>query len=432
MPALQRGFARVGLLRPRLLRASPGAALTIAALAAAAVATAVALRAAEETPPAAVGPVTVRFAEPASPTLLSGPTRITVEAACTPDARIASVTLYVDDRLLTVMEHAPYSLTWDAGIGAGVRRLRAVALDTAGRSAEAVLVVRRVQVNQYEEVRLVNVYASVRDDRGRPVLDLGRDDFSVTEDGVPQTVTQFSPARAPITIALLIDSSASMRLQGRIEMARKGADEFVDDVEPEDRLLVLSFDDTLHGDATPLTDRKAIHERIRAITPGGGTALYDSLYAVAGMLQNVDGRRAMVLLSDGRDQALVENEPGSLRLFEEALERAHRVEMAIYAIGLGGHLDREFDLAQSRSLKEILETLARQTGGKAWFPARVSELGDVYRQIAEDLKRQYTLAYASTNTRRDGRWRALRIAVDRPGLTVRARQGYYAPGPGAP
>ncbi len=421
MPALQRGVAPVGLFRPRLLNA---------ALAAAAIA--VATAATPEEPAPAPGPVTVRFREPASTTLLQGPTRITIEAATGPDAHIVSVTLFADDALLTTMEHAPYTVTWDAGRGAGVRRLRAVALDSEGRGGEAVLVVRRVQVGQYEEVRLVNVYASVRDDRGRPVLDLGRDDFSVTEDGVPQTLTHFSSARAPITIALLVDSSASMRLQGRIEMARKGAEEFVDEVEPGDRLLVFSFDDTLHGDATPLTDCKTVHERIRAITPGGGTALYDSLYAVAGMLQAVEGRRAMVLLSDGRDQALVENEPGSLRLFEEALERAHRVEMAIYAIGLGGHLDRELDLAQSRSLKEILETLARQTGGKAWFPARVSELGDVYRQIADDLKRQYTLAYASTNTRRDGRWRTLRITVDRPGLTVQARQGYYAPGPGAP
>jgi VWFA-related protein len=405
----------------------------MAALAAVtAVVIAVATAATPEEPAPAPGPVTVRFAEPASTTLLQGPTRITIEAATSPDAHIVSVTLFADDALLTTMEHAPYAVTWDAGRGAGVRRLRALALDSAGRSGETVLTVRRVQVGQYEEVRLVNVYASVRDDRGRSVLDLGRDDFSVTEDGVPQTLTHFSSARAPITIALLVDSSASMRLQGRIEMARKGAEEFVDEVEPADRLLVFSFDDTLHGDATPLTDRKAVHERIRAITPGGGTALYDSLYAVAGMLQAVEGRRAMVLLSDGRDQALVENEPGSLRLFEEALERAHRVEMAIYAIGLGGHLDRELDLAQSRSLKEILATLARQTGGKAWFPARVSELGDVYRQIADDLKRQYTLAYASTNTRRDGRWRALRVTVGRPGLTVQARQGYYAPGPGAP
>jgi VWFA-related protein len=407
-------------------------AVSRAAVLAAAAAICAVVLAASTDEPTAPGPVTVRFAEPASTTLLQGPTRITIEATTSPDARIASVTLYADEALLTTMEHAPYTVTWNAGRGAGVRRLRAVALDSAGRSGEAVLVVRSVQVGQYEEVRLVNVYASVRDDRGRPVLDLGRDDFSVTEDGVPQTLTHFSSARAPITIAILIDSSASMRLQGRIEMARKGAEEFVDEVEPEDRLLVLSFDDTLHGNATPMTDRKTIHERIQAITPGGGTALYDSLYAVAGMLQTVEGRRAMVLLSDGRDQALVENEPGSLRLFEEALERAHRVEMSIYAIGLGGHLDKELDLAQSRSLKEILETLARQTGGKAWFPARVSELGDVYRQIADDLKRQYTLAYASTNTRRDGRWRALRITVDRPGLTVQARQGYYAPGPGAP
>jgi Ca-activated chloride channel homolog len=429
--ALQRGLAPVGLFRARLLKVSIAAAAAATILAVTMRASAA--RGADGDPlvPAA-GPVTVRFAEPASSTLLSGPTRITVEATTSPDARIVSVTLYADDALLTVMERAPYTVTWDAGRGGGVRRLRAVALDSAGRSGEAALEVRRIQVGQYEEVRLVNISASVRDDRGRPVLDLGRDDFSVTEDGVPQTITHFSSARLPITIALLIDASASMRLQGRIEMARKGAEEFVDAIEPEDRLLVLSFDDTLHGDATPLTDRKTIHERIRAITPGGGTALYDSLYAVAGMLQTVEGRRAMVLLSDGRDQALVENEPGSLRLFEEALERSHRVEMAIYAIGLGGHLDRELDLAQSRSLKEILETLARQSGGKAWFPSRVSELGDVYRQVADDLKRQYTIAYASTNTRRDGRWRALRVTVGRPGLTVQARQGYYAPGPGAP
>ncbi|HYV85175.1 MAG TPA: VWA domain-containing protein [Patescibacteria group bacterium] len=423
----------MGLFRARLLRSAFAAAAAAATAATIALTTpATGGRAAESGTAGAAGPVTVRFAEPASSTLLQGPTRVTIEAATSADARIVSVTLYADDALLTVMERPPYTVTWDAGHGAGVRRLRAVALDSAGRSGEAALDVRRVQVGQYEEVRLVNVYASVRDDRGRAVVDLGRDDFAVTEDGVPQTLTHFSSARVPITIALLIDASASMRLQGRIEMARKGAEEFVDEIEPEDRLLVFSFDDTLHGDATPLTDRKAIRERIRSITPGGGTALYDSVYAVAGMLQSVEGRRAMVLLSDGRDQALVENEPGSLRLFEEALERAHRVEMAIYAIGLGGHLDRELDLAQSRSLKEILGTLARQTGGRSWFPSRVSDLGDVYRQVADDLKRQYTLAYASTNTRRDGRWRSLRVTVGKPGLVVRAREGYYAPGPGAP
>jgi VWFA-related protein len=421
----------VGVLRARLLRAAG-----LAAAIAAAVATAAAGRAgAAGEPVAALQPahaVVVRFLEPSSPTLLQGPTRITIEASTTPGAHIISVTLYADDDLLTIMERPPYTVTWDAGRGFGGRRLRAVALDSAGRTGEAILAARRLPLGQYEEVRLVNVYVSVRDDRGRPVTDLARDDFTLTEDGVPQAITHFSAARVPITIALLIDASASMRLQGRIDMARRGAEEFVDAVEADDRLLVLSFDDTLHGEHAPVADRKALKERIRAITPGGGTALYDAVYAVAGMLQEVEGRRAVVLLSDGRDQALTENEPGSLRLFEEALERAHRAEASIYAIGLGRHLDLELDLERSRSLRDILETLARQTGGRAWFPERAADLGEVYRQVAADLKQQYALAYSPANPARDGRWRAIAVGTRRPGLAVRARAGYYAPGPAAP
>src|SRR5262249_25860256 len=143
VPALQRGLARMGLLRARLLTT------TVALLAAACGVTLFAvtrLSRADETPGPPAGPVAVRFVEPGSTTLLQGPTRITVEAATAPDARIVSVTLYADDALLTVLEHAPYTVTWDAGRGAGVRRLRAVALDSAGRSGEAELAVRRVQV----------------------------------------------------------------------------------------------------------------------------------------------------------------------------------------------------------------------------------------------------------------------------------------------
>ena len=120
MPALRRGVAPVGLFRPRLLNgalAAAAAAVAIAALTAAVATTAA--------PGPAPGPVTVRFAEPASTTLLQGPTRITIEAATSPDAHIVSVTLFADDALLTTMEHAPFTVTWDAGRAAGVRRLRA-------------------------------------------------------------------------------------------------------------------------------------------------------------------------------------------------------------------------------------------------------------------------------------------------------------------
>jgi VWFA-related protein len=429
----------MGLLRARLLTAA--GALAIAAIAAGADAppppaptpAATAPEAATpETPPPAAAPVTVRFVEPAPPALLQGPIRITLAASTADGVPIASVTLYADGTLLTRFEKEPYTVRWDVGARFGVHLLRAVAVDARGRSAEAVLETRRIPVGQVEEVRLVNVYASVHDAKGRPAVDLTRDDFKLLEDGVPQTLTHFSDARAPITIALLVDSSNSMRLDDRMARARDGAEGFVQAVEPGDRLLVRWFDDSVHGDPAPVSDRRAARESLRAITPGGGTALYDAVHSTAQSLLAVDGRRAILLLSDGRDQAFEENEPGSLHLFEEALEIAHRSEAAIYAIGLGRHLDREMDLTGTRSVREILETFARQTGGRAWFPERAADVGEVYRQIAADLRQQYTLAYVSTNPARDGRWRRIDVSTGRPGMSVRARAGYYAPGPAAP
>lgn len=376
---------------------------------------------------AETSPVKVRFVEPGA-ALLEGTIRITVEAATSPDATIARVSVFADDRLLTILEKAPYTLTWDSGRGMAIRKLRAVAEDSQGRTGEAVLVARRIGAVQYEDVRLVQVYASVRDAKGKPVTDLERGAFSLKEDGVPQPIATFAPARLPITIALLVDTSSSMRLQGRIDFARRGAETFLGATAPEDRLLVLSFDDTVQGNREPTTDRRTLKDRIAAIAAGGGTALYDALYQTAEALTGIEGRRAIVLLSDGRDQALQENEPGSLHVFEEALERVQRSDAAVYAIGLGPRLDQEMDLERRRSVKDLLTTLATETGGRVYLPQRPGVLDDVYRQVAADLKDQYLLAYASTNTARDGRWRAIDVRVADPALKVTARAGYFAPG----
>ncbi|MBI4168639.1 MAG: VWA domain-containing protein, partial [Acidobacteria bacterium] len=342
------------------------------------------------------------------------------------DARIARVEIYVDDRLLSVLETPPYTLTWDAGARFGRRVLRAVAIDSLGRRGEAVLETRPLYVGQYEEVRLVTLYTTVRDRKGNPVLDLAREDFTVLEDGVPQTLSHFTPARLPLALALLLDASNSMNLGGKIDLARRAAEELVDEVDPDDRLLVLHFNDALHGHDGPLADRRQIRSAIAAIEARGGTALYDAVYRTADRLAGMEGRRVIVLLSDGRDQALEENEPGSLHLFEEALERAHRAEVAIYAIGLGHHLDTEMELARARSLKEILDTFARQTGGRSYYPERAGRLSGIYRQIASDLKHQYALAYMPTDPARDGTWRSIGVRV-RGGHEAQARAGYYAP-----
>jgi len=162
--------------------------------------------------------------------------------------------------------------------------------------------------------------------------------------------------------------------------------------------------------------------------PGGQlTPLYDALYRSADRLEGLEGRRVIVLLSDGRDQALTDNEPGSLHLYEEALEKAHRSEVAVYTIGLGPHLDSEMDLRHERSLKEILDMLARTTGGRSYYPERPGQLSGVYRQIAADLKAQYALGYTPANRARDGRWRAIGLRTKNPELEVQARTGYYAP-----
>jgi len=378
----------------------------------------------------APGPVEVRFVEPQG--LIQGVTRITVEASTAPPARITQVAIYVDDTLLTVLETPPYTLTWNAGSRFHRKILRAVATDSNNRTAQTILETRALLIGQYEEVRLVNVYAIVRDRRNKPVLDLKQEDFRLFEDGIPQTISHFTSARVPLTVALLIDASNSMNLSGKLNLARKAAIDFARDADPDDKLLVLHFNDTLRGSTEPVSDRRRVEESIEAIEAEGGTALYDAIYRTSVLLDGHEGRRAMVLLSDGRDQALTENEPGSLHLFEEALEKAHRSDVAIYAVGLGRGLDEEFDLERRRSLKEILDTFARETGGRAYFPERAGRLSGIYKEIASDLKQQYGIGYTSTNGARDGRWRSITLEVIDPGMKVQARSGYYAPAPGLP
>src|SRR5439155_15297648 len=225
-----------------------------------------------------------------------GQTRITVEATTSPDARIERVEIEADGALLSGFERPPYTLTWDAGSGFARKTLRAVAVDSLGRRGETTPVTRPVYVGQYEEVRLVNVYVTVRDGKGASVLNLTRDDFTIQEDGVPQVVTHFTSAKVPLTLALLIDASNSMNLGGKIELARKAAVQFAESVDADDRLMVLSFNDELQGAASPSVDRRAIRTGIQAIKARGGTALYDAIYRAADRLAGLEGRRVVVLL----------------------------------------------------------------------------------------------------------------------------------------
>jgi VWFA-related protein len=373
--------------------------------------------------------LTIRFTAPAPHRPVSGEIRVAVEVTLPPGARLVRVELFIDEQRISTFEKPPFELVWNAGPEFLPHHLRVVATDDAGNTATALLETPPLLVGQRESVALVDLFVNVVDEKGRSVTDLEREDFRIFEDGERQVLSHFTAARQPMSVALLLDSSNSMGTGERMEIARKASIDFIKKMNPDDQLLVISFDDEVR-EIQPLTrDRKLLEKAIESIRPRGGTALYDALVEGASRLRGFEGRKALVLLSDGKDQALKENTPGSLHLYEEALDAVIRGEVAVYAIGLGARLQDETDLFQRWTLEQILRSLAEKTGGRFYNPDRATKLSGVYGQISGDLSRQYSLAYSPKNETRDGRWRTVRVEVTRRGVRALTRPGYFAPSP---
>ena len=369
----------------------------------------------------------IRFMSPPAGRPVSGETKIILRASVPEGAHLVRIEVFIDSQRVAVLEKPPYEFLWNAGEEFLPHRLTARATDDAGRTAETTLETPPLHVGQRESVSLVNLYLNVYDDRGKPITDLEAGDFKVLEDGRVQKVTTFTAARQPLSVALVMDTSNSMGTGNRMEIARKAAADFVKRMAGGDRALVVKFNDSVR-EVQPLTDdRKKLTQAVESLTPSGGTALYDAMFQVSRQLSALEGRKALVLLSDGRDQAFQENAPGSLHRFEETVDAAVRSEAVVYAIGLGARLEDETDLAQRMSLRRILETYSEKTGGRFYNPERAGQLEGVYQQISEDLGRQYSLAYSPANQARDGHWRVVRVEVARPGARVVTRPGYFAP-----
>lgn len=369
----------------------------------------------------------VRLVSPAGGSFMSGPTVLEAEVSFPPSDPVARVEFYVDDVRVATIARRPFRVTWDAGPDFLPRRVRAVAISASGARASAEASTRRLVPDQQEQVQVVTVYATVREKGRGFVTDLAREDFVIEEDGVPQVISHFSRDVRPVSWVILLDVSASMRGE-RIDTARKAALLFVDSLGPRDRASVITFSDVI--DSTPFAgaDREPLRRMILSARAGGGTALYDALVEASARLREAEGKKALLLLSDGRDQGMDGYGPGSTHTFEEALERLQRAEVAAYAVGLGEDLDEQLDFRRRRSLREILETLSDRTGGRAARVRRVGGLREVFRFVAQEVRMQYSLGYTPSNTRRDGAWRAISVRASRPGLQVTARRGYYAPG----
>jgi Ca-activated chloride channel family protein len=248
-------------------------------------------------------------------------------------------------------------------------------------------------------------------------LDVARDDLAITEDGVAQKIESFQEAVAPVSIILTLDQSGSMRRA--TEAVKEAAHRFVATLRPTDALGVSLFADsaTLTQDLTKNRDEAS--DAIDQYLAKGGTALYDALGNALERLRRVEGRRALVVLTDGRDENDAGTAAGSVRPFNEVLRLAQETDVTVFAIGLGANVDRQH-----------LETLATTTGGLALFPSDVAALDGEYQRIVENLRRRYEVSYISTNAKRNGAWRNVTIESQTPRTTVRSRGGYYAPDDG--
>src|SRR5262245_30041656 len=274
------------------------------------------------------------------------------------------------------------------------------------------------------DVQLVPLNVTVLDRKGSFVPGLSKENFQVFENGQLQDISLFNSEDVPLTIGLVVDSSGSMR--DRRREVNSAALAFVEASKPEDEMFVVNFNEEVQLGLPPdqpfSNNVTHLREALSRLVVRGQTSLYDALWmALEHLKKGHHDKKAVVVLSDGADNA-------STHSFLETLAAARRSQATIYSVGIyePGSEDRD-----PKSLKE----LARATGGEAVFPQSIDEVESICKHFAHTIRAQYTLGYSPSNTAKDGSYRALRAVATAPSLsklTVRTREGYFAPKAGTP
>jgi VWFA-related protein len=272
------------------------------------------------------------------------------------------------------------------------------------------------------EVALVNVVFTAVDSRNRAVPGLRAEDFLVLEDRATQTIKHFSAfsrGDVPLTIALLIDTSASIR--DRLDDEKQTAAQFLRSVvrKEKDSALLVDFNSEVKLVHDFTHNPEDLIAAMRPLRAGGATALYDAVFLAADeKLKGRTGRKVIVVITDGDDTASNAHQ-------EKVIESAQKHDVLIYGIGIrSANYDANFG---------VLKRFAEETGGR-FYPSRptLGEMQTGFQRIREELQNQYSLAYTSTNSARDGAYRSIQVRCRRGEVRIRTRRGYYAPAaPGA-
>jgi len=281
------------------------------------------------------------------------------------------------------------------------------------------------------EVNTINVPVTVRRPEGGFVKGLSQNDFRIFEDGEPQEVVFFAQEGLPTRIALVLDASGSVVSEwGTIKYATK---KFLEHLKPEDQFSLTSFNTEikLKMDWGRKTDR--IDPVLTSIYCKGNTKLWDAIYVVSNdVFKGIREKKAIIIMSDGMD-----NE--STVSYENALQAAVRSEAAIYVVSKTEAIRQLYLAANKGSFYGgipndafvqadlVLRKLAYETGGRVLYPNTFGQLDNIYAEVYEELRNQYTLGYISSNTIKDGSYRKITVAMKEKGVAISARPGYYAP-----
>ena len=360
-------------------------------------------------PVGAGDPPTLQIVSPVADAVVSGPTR--VEVAIDRPAEVQSVSIFVNGRLHCAPERPPFDCVWDAGPVLRGHHVRVVAALKSG--ARLVANVRTKDLGYAERVRSEAVLVPVIVTQGGEfVRGLKQRDFQVFEDGVPQSLASFVSEDAPLDLVLTVDISGSMeRALADVKLAMK---QLLSKLRPGDAATIIGFNDTTFVVAERESDARVRDQAVDLLASWGGTALYDATVRTLDLVSKDWGRKGVVIFSDGDDRH-------SLVSRDAALARVHRSDAMLYTIGFGSG-------STVPLLRQSLESYARATGGRAFFPKGLAELDGIFDAIVTELAHQYVLSYSSSNTRQDGRWRDIKVQVRTGKYDVRARRGYRASG----
>jgi Ca-activated chloride channel homolog len=281
------------------------------------------------------------------------------------------------------------------------------------------------------ETNLVTIPVSVFDRQGLYIPGLKQEDFKIFEDGKEQRIEYFGTTDKPFTVVLLLDTSPSTSY--KIEEIRKAATAFVDQLKPEDKVMVIEFAASVHVLTEPTGDRVAIYKGINRADFGPGTSLYDAVnFSLSKRLNSVSGRKAIVLFTDGVDtQSMKASYDSTLALAEESdslifpiyyntFQDTMSAQISIFGPPMAGSTAREYAVG-----KKYLEELAAYTGGRVFRPESTpGGLTSAFEGIAEELRRQYNIGYIPSEDGKPGQRKQIKVRVNRPNLVLRARDSY--------